>query len=262
MRVTEVHPAIRGHGDPGVLGHLLALVPRQCLEQRLRQRLDHLGHQPRHGLGIPAIRQLPHQAEPGPPLDDRDQPTRVVVNDEVTLPMTRHSPVSGDRGSVNQAGTLEPGTIGSAGQLRLRFATGPPRTKCLDHREFVTKTPGSLQIKGLVDRLVRHVQVFPVRGTQFLYPNATTSQCEQVSSAGDVNRESCGRSDQPGLSPPRRKPCLAAAQDSWPRRAEASDSPPRGNPSLSPGTGRVPGRWSPRTDHRGRRRSPPARWPR
>src|SRR5699024_5507745 len=38
MRVTEVHPAIRGHGDPGVLGHLLALVPRQCLEQRLRQR--------------------------------------------------------------------------------------------------------------------------------------------------------------------------------------------------------------------------------
>jgi len=163
MRVTEVHPAIRGHGDPGVLGHLLALVPRQCLEQRLRQRLDHLGHQPRHGLGIPAIRQLPHQAEPGPPLDDRDQPTRVVVNDEVTLPMTRHSPVSGDRGSVNQAGTLEPGTIGSAGQLRLRFATGPPRTKCLDHREFVTKTPGSLQIKGLVDRLVRHVQVLPVR---------------------------------------------------------------------------------------------------
>src|SRR5699024_3982598 len=36
-------------------------------------------------------------------------------------------------------------------------------TKCLDHREFVTKTPGSLQIKGLVDRLVRHVQVLPVR---------------------------------------------------------------------------------------------------
>src|SRR5699024_5422537 len=34
---------------------------------------------------------------------------------------------------------------------------------CLDHREFVTKTPGSLQIKGLVDRLVRHVQVLPVR---------------------------------------------------------------------------------------------------
>src|SRR5699024_7783939 len=54
---------------------------------------------------------------------------------------------------------------------------------------------------------------------QFLYPNATTSQCEQVPSAGDVNRESCGRSDQPGLSPPRRTPGPAAPKPLTHRRA-------------------------------------------